>query len=40
MTANILTLFKGIVLLVLSYIGVMVTYSNGLMIHVKEGSPG
>jgi hypothetical protein len=40
MTANVLTLFKGIVLLILSYIGIMVTYSNGLMIHVKEGSPG
>lgn len=40
MTANVLSLFKGIIFLILSYIGIMITYSNGLMIHVKEGSIG
>lgn len=40
MTTNIISLFKGIVLLILSYIGIIITYSEGFNIHIQEGSLG
>ncbi len=40
MTTNIISLFKGVILLILSYIGIIITYSEGLNIHIREGSPG
>lgn len=40
MTTSIFPLIKGFLLMILSYIGVVIIYSDGLMIHIREGSPG
>ncbi len=33
-------LIKGFFLMILSYIGIIIVYSDGVMIHIREGSPG
>lgn len=40
MTTSIFPLIKGFALMLLSYIGVIIVYSDGVMIHIREGSPG
>lgn len=38
MTTSILPLIKGFALLLISYIGVVITYNDGVLIHIREGS--